>query len=265
MKQTLASDLDAALSGLLAKYAVRPAGPWRLFDGRGAHEPSDGAVALVPGWALGPIEPSGHTIPLFPWRHERRFVELKRLVDDRTIEPLLMVRFACLTDGRELALDEILYREIDLAEWLGGSRVARLHGTVAEGRAANVVLRLESGVVCGIEAGTTLPSGTPMQDRHELIARRGVASDRAVDTQVAQSSIYLWSDRGSRRHTDVDFELFECDAGRAALVRSALAALREPERAAARRAEHRRLRRLVALVFESDRRRERLPVEGGVA
>ena len=94
-----------------------------------------------------------------------------------------------------------------------------------------------------------------------MIARRGVASDRVVDTQVAQSSVYAWTDAGGQEHTDVDAELFGLHAEQAALVRGAYDALRRPELTPALRRQHRRLRRLVELAYESDRRRERLTTD----
>jgi len=69
-------------------------------------------------------------------------------------------------------------------------------------------------------------------DRHEIIARRGVASDRAVDTQVPQSSIYEWTTDGTRTFTDVDTELFGLPNEEIWIVRAAYAVLMKPELAA---------------------------------
>ena len=253
--------LNDALAGLLDKYAVAPAEPWRLADGLPPPSGSGDALVLASGSFLGESDLPESLVPLLPWRHERRFVELKRLVDEETVTPLLMCRFACLTDGRETSLKAILYREFDLIEWLAGTPIVGLYASMAEGRAANVIVRLAGGVIASVEAGTTLPAGAAVQDRHEMIARRGVASDRVVDTQVGQSSVYAWTDAGHEQHTDVDAELFGLDAERAALVRSAYDALRRPESTPARRRRHGRLRQLVELADESDRRRERLTVD----
>ncbi len=276
--------VNDALAGLLDKYAVAPAEPWRLADGPPPGGSGDARV-LASGCFLDEPDLPESIVPLLPWRHERRFVELKRLVDEETIAPLLMGRFACLTDGRETSLKAILYREFDLIEWLSGTPIVGLYASMAGTEkgdrsnlcaapsgpfrqigpvpffgAANVIVRLAGGVIASVEAGTTLPAGATVQDRHELIARRGVASDRAVDTQVAQSSVYAWTDAGQEQHTDVDAELFGLDAERAALVRSAYDALRRPGSTPALRRRHGRLRRLVELAYESDRRRERLTV-----
>lgn len=207
----------------------------------------------------------GTCIPLLPWRNERRFVELKRLVDSRTVEPVSMCRFACTSSGAPMGLDAILYREFDLAEWLLGSPITTLHASVTAGRAANAVVRLASGVVCSIEASTTLPAGSrpDILDRHELIAQRGVASDRVVDTQVPQSSIYTFTGQGSERFTDTDAELFGLEADDVNLVRAAYELAAEPGRKDALLAQHERLAALVQLAHQSDRERQCLAVKGG--
>ena len=262
---TTRPDLNDALAGLLEKYAVEPPGPWQITEGGEPPGDAGDVLTLAPGQLLTELDPPELTVPLLSWRHERRFVELKRLVDEKTITPLLMCRFACLTDGRKMPLPAILYREFDLVEWFSGTPIVGIYASMAgsEGGAANVIVRLAGGVVGSVEAGTTLPDGAAVQDRHEMIARRGVASDRAVDTQVAQSSVYAWTDAGTEQHTDVDAELFELDAEQAALVRSAYEVLLRPELTPTLRQQHRRLWRLVELAYESDRCGQRLGVEGG--
>ncbi len=252
-------DLNAALEGLLRKYAVETTGTWRLGDG------ADRTATLLPGWSIPDVKSDESPVPLLPWRNERRFVELKGLVDSKTIEPILTCRFACMTDGRTMPLPAIVYREFDLVEWLTGSPIVNVYASVQDRRAANVIARLASGVVCSIEAAVTLPDGQIMKDRHELIARRGVASDRVVDTQVEQSSVYAYTSDGTAEYTDTDAELFGLDAGCVALVRAAYDCLSTPGRAEELRQRHRRLVGLVGLALESDRKRQRLAVEGGLS
>ena len=62
-------------------------------------------------------------------------------------------------------------------------------------------------------------------DRHEIIARRGVASDRVVDTQVPQASIYKFTAEGEERFTDTDTELFGFELEEILLIRAAFAVL----------------------------------------
>ena len=262
MEQTI-PDLNDTLAGLLRKYAAEPSAPWRLDDGcEPAQDASADALTLFPGWkCVGPSLPE-YVIPLRPWRSERRFQELRNLVENQTITPVLMCRFACITDGLRLPLDGALYREFDLAEWLGGAPIVAIYAAIDGERAANAIVRLENDVVCSVEAGTTLPAGTRMHDRHELIARRGVASDRVVDTQVPQSSVYVWSDSGAGEFTDTDAELPGLDSDSVALVRAAYDVLSRPDSHEELRCEHERLRRLVTVAYESDRQCRRLHVDG---
>lgn len=253
-----ADRLLAALAGLVQKYEVSAPPGWTLHAGPDA---AAGPHAMLPGWtALERALPTG-CVPLLPWRSQRRFLELKRLVDDQVVAPVCMARFACQTDGASLDLTAILYREFDLAEWLLSSPICAVTASIT-GAAANVILRLEKGIVCGVEAGAMLPHGTAMIDRHELIAGRGVACDRVVDTQVPQDSVYALTTDGECRYTDTDAELFGLEPDEVPLVRAAYETLLHAERADALRRQHQRLAALVRLACESDRRRERLAVEG---
>jgi len=261
METAAIPDLNEALTGLLRKYEVDVTDPWRLEDRRSADEVPSDRLTLLVGCCI-EVDLPERMIPLRPWRNERRFQELKNLVEKQTITPLLMCRFACITDGETLPLSAALYREFDLVEWLGGAPIATVYAAIDGEHAANAIVRLANDVVCSVEAGTTLPAGTPMHDRHELIARRGVASDRVVDTQVPQSSVYVWSDSSADEFTDTDAELPELDSDSVALVRAAYDALSRPGSREELRREHKRLRQLVTLAYESDRQRQRLCVEG---
>jgi hypothetical protein len=250
---------------LLNKYGKSPAvATWQVAAGLPADRPAD-TLTLLPGWSLEGTAEDDRYLPLLPWRSERRFVELKRIVDDRTVESLSMCRFSCATDGRLLDLAAMLYRELDLAEWLSGSTVAAMTATIEAGRWANVLVRLACGVVCGLELTASLPEGSTMIDRHELIAGRGVACDRVVDSQVPQSSIYAFTADGEQRYTDTDAELFGMSVEEVSVVRSAYEAIGQAERFEALRRQHRRLIGLVRLAFESDRLRRRMAVEGDLS
>jgi hypothetical protein len=257
--------MNNALAGLLETHAVDVPGPWQIIDAREPPDDAGDVLTLAPGELLTEPDLPELTVPLLAWRHQRRFVELKHLIDEETVAPLLMCRFACLTDGQQMPMRAILYREFDLIEWLSGKPIVGIYASMADGRAANVIVRLAGGVIGSVEASATFPDGATMQDRHEMIARRGVASDRVVDTQVAQSSVYAWSADGHRQYTDVDAELSGLDMEQAALVRSAYQIMCEPELVPTFHERHRRLWQLVELACESDRRRERLTVnaEGG--
>ena len=257
----LSHDLTARVRGLLEKYGKTAPESWCVVQSP-PPVPSGDRWTLLPGWSIPAAGPDDMLLPLLPWRSERRFQELRRLVEDRTVSPLLMCRFSCMTDGRTMDLAAVLYREFDLAEWLSGSPIAAVHASIQAGRWANVILRLADGTVCGVEVGVTLPAGTTMIDRHELIARRGVACDRVVDSQVPQNSVYMFTAAGAGQYTDVDAELFGLSTDDVNLVRAAYDALANFQRADVLRGQHRRLAGLVRTAFESDRCCQRLAAEG---
>lgn len=173
---------------------------------------------------------NGDTVNLLAHRVERRFVELKKIIDGGTLEDVSTFRFAHFrADGK---LEKILANELDLAAFLSGSRVIRVYAVSGGENNCNVIFRLENGMSGCVECGANLPVGAEILDRHEIIARRGVASDRVVDTQVPQSSIYEWTENGKRTFTDVDTELFGLPDEGIWTVRAAYAVLSNPALAA---------------------------------
>jgi len=253
-------DLTATTAALLEKYGHRPPadGAWLVAAGR--VRPLPRGMTLLPGWALEASAAPEGAVPLLPWRNERRFIELQRLVAERTVAPLCLCRFSCSTDGQTLDLAAALYRELDLAEWLSGLAIESIMASIGQKQWANVVVRLAGGVLCGIEIGTALPAGSPMLDRHELICGRGVASDRVVDSQLPQHSIYTYTPEGTATYTDTDAELFSFAPDEVLAVRAAYDVLSGRQSAATLAARHTRLAELVGAVFDSERRGQRLDV-----
>jgi hypothetical protein len=197
------AEMNKALAFLSDKYAV-PAGEINCGDGV---------------YRIGKY-------PLLPWRIERRFVELKKLLENGTLEGVSTLRFSSMTAGGNLA--EQVMRELDLATWMVDSPIVSLFATCSGNAVANIVIKLSNNVNVSVECNNKLPPGTEMIDRHEIIARRGVASDQTVDTQVPQSSIYAFTNKGEKRYTDTDAELFGLSSAEIGVVRAAFAVLSEP-------------------------------------
>ena len=205
-------EMNEALQGLRDKYAVQ----------------ADGVlVASTAGsWgAAAELEINGKRCKLLPWRVERRFIELKKLVDGKTLEDVSTLRFASMVSGG--GVEKLLYRELDLCAFLGEAQVRSIFA-VMNGATANLVVKLADGKSCSVECSAALPAGTLPMDRHEIIARRGVACDRTVDTQVPQASIYEFTAAGEKRFTDTDTELFGFETDEILLIRAAFAMLSNP-------------------------------------
>lgn len=170
-------------------------------------DPKSALVSILDKYAVPYTEQQiEEELPLQPWRCNRKYVELQKLVAGETIEHPCLLRFCHLTDA-ETSLEYLLYREFDLCEYILGHKIVALHAALTDG-CGSVIVRMDNGVVGSVEVGNNLPAGAPEVDRHEIIARRGVASDIVVDTQIPQHSIYLYTDKGTEMYKDIDTELF---------------------------------------------------------
>ena len=144
--------------------------------------------------------------PLLPGRMERKIVELKKMTENGTLEGVSTLRFAAFAAKGAKPAD-MLAKELDLAAYLGGSDVTRVMAS-ASGAAINVLAKLANDVNVSVEIGAGLPKGDAGYDRHEIIARRGVACDQTVDTHTPHASIRVSNADGMTEYTDVDTELF---------------------------------------------------------
>ena len=210
--------------------------------------PAGEVVAGKEGFEL--ALPDGGHVPLLPWRVERRFVELKKIIDGKTLEDVSTFRFARFSAGGDCI--KAIAEELDLGVFLAGAPLRRLFAVRNGDAACNVLAQFENGMSISVECGVRLQFGTATLDRHEIIARRGVASDRLVDTQVPQSSIYEWTREGNANFTDVDTELFGLPNDQTWLVRAAFAVLMKPSLAEDWRSASVAMRGYAEAVVKSD-------------
>ena len=99
--------------------------------------------------------PGGKRIALLPWRVERRFVELKKIVDGKTLEDVSTFRFAAFAPGADPV--KLAVRELDLAVFLADSPVERIFAVRCGDAACNLLARLANGMSASIECGSKLP------------------------------------------------------------------------------------------------------------
>ena len=174
--------------------------------------------------------------PLLPGRMERKIVELKKMTENGTLEGVSTLRFAAFAP-KGADMEALLAKELDLAAFLGAADVTRVFA-VASGNAINVLAKLANDVNVSVEIGTglpktaTQPGGLRPQDnggydRHEIIAKRGVACDQTVDTHTPHASIRCWDQNGAAEYTDVDTELFGMTYEEIWNVRAAFALLQK--------------------------------------
>lgn len=162
----------------------------------------------------------GKKMPFMPWRAERRFIEFKNLADGEFVKGISTMR-VCHIDNTQKDLFDIFYREADICEWVLDTKIKEIFA-IKNDKALNVIAKTDKEYICTFELATTLKPTDNVIDKHEIIAQKGVICDRAVDTQVPQSSIYIFGSDGNREtYTDVDAELFGLNVLDCARVRAA--------------------------------------------
>lgn len=197
------------------------------------------------------------TTPLQPWRCNRRFVELAKLVETQTIEDVCLLRFMHMSD-QGTSLDDLLYREFDLCEYLGKGKIVSLHAVFTDGCTGNAIVKLDNGVIASIEVGNNLPDGKSDIDRHEIIARRGVANDIPVDVQIPLQSIYTFTTDGENGYRDVDFELYGLSELEIEFVRAAFEFCKDPSSAEAHSRQDAHLQKTIKAAFDSNVQHKRI-------
>jgi len=158
--------------------------------------------------------------PILSHRLERRFIELKNIVQGGTLQGISVMRVARIVEkGSDIFAE--LYREFDICEYILGRKIVAVTA-MQNDNTLNVIATAEDSIVCTIEISATLKKGEKAIDKHEIISQRGIACDVVVDAQLKQDSIYVFG-KENNKYTDVDFELYGLSVEEIAIVRSAFA------------------------------------------
>lgn len=248
-KQTM----EDALTRLLEKYGIPVTLPVHLSWVEAA-----GAYRLLPGNQLMESTLASNDTPLLSWRVKRPFQELRKIVQDAVVEQVCLLRFSCLAAPEYGSLAALIYREADLCEYIGGGKIASVFAVWDGQRSVNLIVRLDTGLLCSIEISSQLPPDSALKDRHEIIGRRGTASDRVVDTQVPQQSIYYHTATGGQCYTDTDMELFGFDDGEIEHIRSAFELLKNAHLRSEWTHQHRHLIQVVQAAITSGEKNEKI-------
>ena len=198
--------------------------------------------------------------PLLPGRMERKIVELKKMTENGTLEGVSTLRFASFA-SKGTDMEAMLAKELDLAAYLGASDVVRVMA-VANGPAINVLAKLANDVNVSVEIGAGLPKGESGYDRHEIIAKRGVACDQTVDTHTPHASIRCYGAKGAEEFTDVDTELFGLSYEEIWNVRAAFALLQKRASAKVWKAAWSKATKAAALAFAADKSKAAKKIAG---
>lgn len=162
----------------------------------------------------------GTDTPILSHRLERRFIELKNIVQGGTLQGISVMRVARIVENGTDIFEE-LYRELDICQDVLGRKIVGITA-MQNDNTINVIATSEDAIVCTIEVSATLAKGEIAKDKHEIISQRGIACDVVVDAQLKQDSIYVFGAE-NKKFTDVDFELYGLSIEDIAIVRSAFA------------------------------------------
>ena len=160
----------------------------------------------------------GVDTPILSHRLERRFIELKNIIQGGTLQGISVMRVARIIEkGTDIFAE--LYRELDICQYILGRKIVGITA-MQNDNTLNVIATAEDAIVCTIEISATLTKGEIPKDKHEIISQRGIACDVVVDAQLKQDSIYVFGAE-NKKFTDVDFELYGLSIEDIAIVRSA--------------------------------------------
>ena len=235
--------LSEGLNKLLTKYGVNPP-PYSL----------EGRMLTI----------GGEKLPLFPWRNEPRFQEMKKLRLNGVLGNICTIR-AMRTAVKSETLREVLYREIDLCLWFADRKLVNVFAVV-NGSCANVIMRFDGNADVILEAAATLPEGSEAVERHEIFTDHGVTLDQAIDTLLKQQSLYKFVEgQPAQAITDTDFELYGLNPTEVALTRTVYGALCSQPDFAKAQAEDAYVRKVVDAVFASAETQTVISLEEGEA
>ncbi len=198
------------------------------------------------------VEVNGNQYALLPWRNERRFIELKKIVDT-TVGNISHFKIMSL-NPKNVDLQYIVKRELDTAEFISGLKVTEIF-EAKNGNACSVLCMTDKKAVFTLELDATLEEDLEVIDKHEIITDRGTACDRNVDSQTPLSSVYVYGKK-HEEYTDVDFELYGLSIYEISVVRQAFDIAKNEQVGVANNQANERLEMILAKAAESEKKCE---------
>lgn len=146
----------------------------------------------------------GTRLPILDWRYEPRMNRISAYGSREQENCCVNVSSFF---GKDVTLDELLYRELDIAEFLLHSKIVKVTAFM-RGAACNLIAKCESGAQANLELGATMAPGTIPQFQHRLITTHGMANDKGVNDLIEQNGVYVFGDNDTRPVTYDDGEYY---------------------------------------------------------
>lgn len=146
----------------------------------------------------------GKRIPLFTTRYDPRIRHIATYGNTPEENSALNVyAFA----GSDVSLDQLIYRELNIAEFILHSKVKKIMAFVNQ-KAANIIAVMENDTTANIDLGNTMAPGSPMQCQHRLITKHGMANDLSVTDMTVQHQVYIFGENGTSVYDDDEYYLY---------------------------------------------------------
>lgn len=160
----------------------------------------------------------GTEYPFFWWRCDTQIATLIQMAPERKPCSFKLNRSCRKSEG----LDRLLYRELDIAEQVLGSPIAKVT-CYRNDPALNMIATTEKEQVAIFELAAVLNEDTVEQGRHTLWGSDGMASDRVVSQKIASEAVYLFTEDEKEPETYNDifnymYGLSKTDATKAAAI-----------------------------------------------
>ncbi len=148
-------------------------------------------------------------LPLYHWQSKRRYIELCNIVHNDFIGQPIAMRIQHMVSPNEYvnSIKDIIIFESNLVEFITQQKIKRVFSDFHENTYLNCIMSTDNGIKISLELGL-LPKESEPVLLHEIIGKKGIASDVTVDTQTQQYPIYVFKSNETQTYSDIDNELF---------------------------------------------------------
>ena len=199
---------------MIDKITTVEAGVRRLLDLRGRPVPDFRIESRPEGEYHDILIWNGQRIPLFDTHFDARLYRMAAYGNDAEQNCTLNVYSFV---GRDIPMDEHLYRELDIAELLLHSPIQKLTAFI-QGYAVNLIAVTENTCCANMDLGCGMAPGSVSQFQHRLITQHGMTSDRGAGilTENHQINIYSQDSTEAVTYDDNEFYLYGLNEGQVA-------------------------------------------------
>lgn len=191
----------------------------------------------------------GRRIPLFTTRYDPRIRHIAAY-GNKTEENSALNVYAFT--GSDVSLDQLIYRELCIAEFILHSKIQKITAFVNE-NAVNMIAVMEDSTTANIDLGNTMAPGSHIQCQHRLITKHGMANDLSVTDMTVQHQVYVFSGEGTTVYDDDEYYLYGLSEEEVETVLTIHGILTNHINCDSWEQDHNRYLKMIEAVYESSR------------